>query len=123
MNSKNDSILFLSLLIVAIIIASSIDFLFGWVNAKFNADVVFKSGVALHGIIKKMMYIIVLVFFLYIAFLIAPKEIAVSSLTILYLGFLYSEINSIFSHLGLTEDGKDGALFIDFLKKVFKGVK
>ena len=44
--THNDDQYILALL-VTILIASTIDFLFGWVNARFNSNVVFESGVAL----------------------------------------------------------------------------
>lgn len=111
---------FIMFLIVAILLAGMIDFTFGWSNAKFNKDVQFISGQALYGIIKKMKYFIMAVFFYFVAFLIAPYELAYSSLIVFYIGYLWSEINSIFSHLGITEDGKDGSLFIDLVKNIFK---
>lgn len=111
---------FIMFLIVAILIAGMIDFSFGWSNARFNKDVKFISGLALHGIIKKIKHFIVVVFFYFVAFLIAPYELAYSSLVIFYIGYLWSELNSIFSHLGITEDGKEGSLFIDLLNNIFK---
>lgn|SRR5699024_7379387 len=111
---------FIMFLIIAILLAGMIDFTFGWSNAKFNKDVQFISGQALYGIIKKMKYFIMAVFFYFVAFLIAPYELAYSSLIVFYIGYLWSEINSIFSHLGITEDGKDGSLFIDLVKNIFK---
>lgn len=115
---QSNTDVYLYYLLMVIFIASNLDFSFGWINAKFNKEVNFRSGIALYGIIKKMMYFIILVFFFFISFLIVPYEIAVSSLSILYIGYLVSEVNSILSHLGLTSDGKKGSLFIDFLKNI-----
>src|SRR5690606_22800158 len=97
----------------------SIDFTFGWINARFNKNVIFKSGVALYGIIKKVMYFIVLVFFIPVS-VIVPEQVGVPALTILYLGYLLSEVNSILSHLELTEDGKKGELFRSFVSRLVK---
>lgn len=111
--------LYLVALLTAIIIASTIDFGFGRVNARFNSifnsNVKFGSGIALYGIIKKMIYFIVLVFFIVIALLIVPEKIAVPALVALLIGYLVSEINSILSHLELTQDGKKGELFRTFI--------
>lgn len=111
---------FLIALLTAIFVASTLDFLFGWINARFNSKVQFESGKALYGIIKKMMYFIVLVFFMMIAFLLIPEMVAFASLVALYVGYLVSEINSILSHLELTEDGKKGELFRGFIERLIK---
>ena len=105
-------------LLVTILIASTIDFLFGWLNARFNSSVVFESGVALYGIIKKMMYFITLVFFMVVAFLTIPENVANAAVYTLFIGYLLSEANSILSHLGLTDDGKKGEIFRDFLERI-----
>ena len=110
-------------LLVTILIASTIDFLFGWVNARLNSNVVFVSGVALYGIIKKMMYFVTLVLFMIIAFLIIPENVATAAVYTLFIGYLLSEANSILSHLGLTEDGKKGEVFRDFIEKIAKAEK
>lgn len=107
-------------LLVTILIASTIDFLFGWVNARLNSNVVFESGIALYGIIKKMMYFVTLVLFMVIAFLIIPENVATAAVYTLFIGYLLSEANSILSHLGLTEDGKKGEVFRDFIEKIVK---
>lgn len=117
--THNDDQYILALL-VTILIASTIDFLFGWVNARFNNSVVFKSGVALYGIIKKMMYFVTLVLFMIIAFLIIPENVATAAVYTLFVGYLLSEANSILSHLGLTDDGKKGEVFRDFIEKIVK---
>ena len=118
---KEDIDLYLIVLLSIILISNLIDFSFGWINAKFNKSVKFESGKALYGIIKKMMYFIVLILFSIIALAIIPHEIAIPSIIALYIGYLLSEINSILSHLELTDDGKKGELFITFIKKIFKG--
>lgn len=104
-----------------ILIASTIDWIFGWVNARLNSHVKFDSGVALYGIIKKMMYFVVLVLFMFVAFLIVPEKVALPSLYALYIGYLISEVHSILAHLNLTDDGKKGEVFATFLKRVTKG--
>lgn len=120
-NLKEDIDLYLIVLLSIILISNLIDFSFGWINARFNKNVIFESGKALYGIIKKMMYFIVLILFTVIALAIIPHEVAIPSITSLYIGYLLSEINSILSHLELTDDGKKGEPFITFIKKIFKG--
>ncbi|GIO25151.1 phage holin family protein [Oceanobacillus sp. J11TS1] len=113
---------FATFLLTLILIASTIDFLFGWINARFNKNVVFKSGIALFGIIKKIMYFIVLVFFIPASVLV-PESVGIPALFALYIGYLISEINSILSHLELTEDGKKGELFREFMSRLLKSEK
>lgn len=109
---------YITALLITILIASTIDFLFGWINARFNSKVEFISGVALYGIIKKMMYFVTLVFFMIVAFLTIPTQVATTIVYTLYIGYLLSESNSILSHLGMTDDGKNGDLFRDFLGRI-----
>jgi len=121
-NKLEDNIdLHLIVLTSLVLIANLIDFSFGWVNAKFNKKVEFISRIALYGIIKKMMYFIVLIFFSVIALAIVPSEISIPAITTLIIGYLLSEVNSILSHLDLTSDGKKGELFRTFISKVLKG--
>lgn len=102
-----------------ILIANIIDWCFGWINAKLNEKINFISGKALLGIIKKMMYFIVMVFFTMIAYIIVPSKIAFSSIFTLTTGYLLSELNSILGHLGIIDDSKEDLLFIDFLNTIF----
>lgn len=114
---------YLLALLALIIVANTVDFSFGWVNARFNSKVQFESNIALYGIIKKMMYFIVLVLFMVVAFMLVPQTIALPALYALYIGYLVSEINSILSHLNLTNDGKKGELFLTFISRLVKGDK
>lgn len=113
-----DKIKFLIVLLSLIVIVSVTDWAFGWINAKFNKSVTFQSNIALYGIIKKMMYFIVLVIFMFVGFLLLPSSLAFGALVTLYVGYLLSESNSVLSHLGLTDDGKKGDLFINFINTV-----
>lgn len=110
-------------LLAIILVVSTTDFSFGWINARFNKNVKFESGIALYGIIKKMMYFIVLVLFMIIAFLLVPEKVAIPAVVTLFIGYLVSEINSILSHLELTEDGKKGELFRTFISRILNGDK
>lgn len=115
--TSNDDKYIVALLVV-ILVASLIDFSFGWINAKFNNEVIFESGLALYGIIKKMMYFVTLVFFMIVAFLIVPEPVAIAAVYTLYIGYLLSEANSVLSHLGLTDDGKKGEIFREFIERI-----
>lgn len=103
-----------------ITIASTLDFLLGWLNAKFNVSVKFSSNKAIYGIARKIIMIMLLVFFIPVSMLI-PQPIGIGALWVLYLGYLFSEITSILNHLNLAEDDKRGDLFADFINKIFNG--
>lgn len=118
-NIKENEFLYLSYMGIIIIIASTLDFIFGWTNARFNKKVPFKSHIALYGIFKKMMYFLVITLFSFVAFLLLPFGVALSVVTTLSVGYIVTEFNSILSHLDLTDDGKKGDLFITMMKRVF----
>lgn len=105
-------------ILLLILVANVIDFVIGWVNAKFNGEVVFSSSKAILGIARKMILFILCVYFIPVALLV-PYDIGVAALYVLFLGYLASEINSILSHLKLTKDDKVNDLFADFIKKIF----
>jgi len=107
-------------LLTLILIANVIDFLMGWINAKFNEHVSFSSSKAIYGIARKMVMFIILVYFVPVAILV-PSPIGIGALYVLFVGYLASEINSILSHLRLSDDDKQTDLFIDFATKIFKG--
>jgi len=107
-------------LLTLILIANVIDFLMGWVNAKFNENVSFSSSKAIYGIARKMVMFIILVYFVPVSVLV-PSPIGIGALYVLFVGYLASEINSILSHLRMSEDDKQTDLFIDFATKIFKG--
>lgn len=105
-------------ILTLVLIANVIDFSLGWVNAKFNKDVAFSSSKAIFGIARKMIVFIVMVYFIPVALLV-PREIALPALYVLFGGYLYSEINSILSHLKMSDDDKSTDRFIDFVHKIF----
>lgn len=110
---------YLMALITAYLIAEVTDWSFGWLNARFNPNVEFKSGVALYGIIKKMMFFVGVSLFTVVAFLVVPTSVAYTAVTALLIGVIASEIHSIASHLGYTKDGKKGEILRDFIKRIF----
>lgn len=99
-----------------LVLLMMVDFLLGFTNAKFNQMVTFKSGQALAGIVKKMMYIAVVVVFSLVSLLL-PQPIGIGALYTFLFGMLYAELNSILSHLRVTEDGKDHSVFVDFIEQ------
>jgi toxin secretion/phage lysis holin len=104
--------------LVLILIANMIDFLLGWINAKFNTTVAFSSSKAIYGIARKMIMFILCVFFVPISLLV-PYPVGIAALYVLFTGYLLSELNSILSHLKLSEDDKSTDKFSDFIKKLF----
>jgi toxin secretion/phage lysis holin len=117
LNADNTKIWYILSLIL---IANIIDFLMGWINAKFNENVPFSSSKAIYGIARKMIMFIILVYFIPVSLLV-PPPIGIGALYVLFIGYLASEINSILSHLALTKDDKQTDLFINFVTKIFKG--
>ena len=104
-------------ILAVILLVSVLDFGMGWINAKFNKEVQFSSNVALYGIIKKIVYFMLLVLFIPIALLV-PAPIGISALYVLYLGYLLSELQSVLSHLNLASDDKQNQSFLDFVNKI-----
>jgi toxin secretion/phage lysis holin len=104
--------------LVLILIANMIDFLLGWINAKFNQTVSFSSSKAIYGIARKMIMFILCVFFVPISMLV-PYPVGIAALYVLFTGYLLSEINSILSHLKISDDDKSVDKFSDFIKKLF----
>jgi toxin secretion/phage lysis holin len=105
-------------LLALILMANMIDFLLGWINAKFNKSVSFSSSKAIYGIARKMILFMLCVFFIPISLLV-PYPIGIGALYVLFIGYLWSEINSILSHLKLAEDDKSTDKFSDFVSKIF----
>ncbi|HIZ53841.1 MAG TPA: phage holin family protein [Candidatus Enterococcus avicola] len=107
---KEQKILYiLSLLSVAMMI----DFLSGVLAAKMNHEILSKKGI--NGIIRKIASTILLVFFLPVA-LIIPGKTGIVLLTVLYLGYLGMEIQSILENY--QKMGIPIALFQTFLKQL-----
>jgi len=103
-------------LLTIILIVSLLDFILGWLNAKFTQAVDFSAGTALWGIIKKIVYFMLLVLFIPIALLL-PDLIALSALYILYTAYLLSELQSVLSHFN-----DDQTLLFKFIQKIAEEV-
>lgn len=98
--------------------ANIIDFLAGWINAKFNPKIQFSSSKAIMGIARKLLLFILLVYSIPVA-LLMPEPLGISALYVLYTGYLASEINSILNHFKLAKDDKSVDPFINFFKGLF----
>lgn len=85
---EQKNIYLLSLLSVAMII----DFISGVYAAKLHKEITSKRGI--NGIIRKVASMILLVFFLPVS-LIIPGQTGIALLSVLYLGYLFMEIQSI----------------------------
>ena len=109
-------------LLALILVANILDFVIGWINAKFNKNIQFSSGKAIFGIARKMVLFIVLVYFIPVAMLI-PQPLGISALYVLFIGYLVSEINSILAHFRLAEDDKTNDLFVNFVNNIFSDKK
>src|SRR5690554_576355 len=109
-------------LLALILVANILDFVIGWINAKFNKNIQFSSGKAIFGIARKMVLFIVLVYFIPVAMLI-PQPLGISALYMLFIGYLVSEINSILAHFRLAEDDKTNDLFVNFVNNIFSDKK
>ena len=67
-----------------------------------------------------MMYFMVIVISMIVAFMVVPEEVAFPVIVSLYVGYLFSEMSSIFAHLGLADDGKKDEVFKDFINRIIK---
>lgn len=116
LESDNTKLIYLLALIA---IANILDFLLGWINAKFNKKISFSSSRAIFGIARKMLLLILCVYFIPVALLI-PEPIGIGALYVLYFGYLLSELNSILTHLKLSDDDKTTDVFADFITSIFR---
>jgi|SRR5690606_28876429 len=115
LDNDNTKLLYLLALIMT---ANVIDFLIGWINAKFNPKIDFDTSKAIYGIARKLLLFILLVYAIPVA-LLMPEPLGIGSLYILYFGYLASEINSILYHFKLAKDYKSMDPFINFFTSIF----
>ena len=116
LESDNTKLIYFLALILG---ANIIDFLVGWLNARFNPKVEFSSSKAIMGIARKLLLFILLVYSIPVA-LLMPDPLGISALYVLYTGYLASEINSALHHFKLASDDKSVDSFIDFFKRIFE---
>lgn len=115
LETDNTKLIYILALIMG---ANIIDFVVGWINAKFNPKIKFSSSKAIYGIARKLLLFILLVYAIPVA-LLMPEPLGISALYVLYIGYLASEINSVLNHFKLAYDDKSMDPFIDFFKKIF----
>ena len=89
--TEDNKILFILFLIC---VAMVLDFLTGTVAAKVNPDIEFKSKVGINGILRKMVSVFLLTFFIPMS-VIVPGGAGTALLYTLYLGYLLMELKSI----------------------------
>lgn len=102
--------------------AAMCDFLAGITNAIYTQKIPFSSKKAQYGIIRKILTLAMMIALVPLAMLF-PMDIAMYSLTILYVGLAVTEIYSVLGHLGIVKDGDKhrnivGELFTGFLEKL-----
>lgn len=117
----------LIILITIYFIAAMLDFLAGITNAIYTDKVPFSSKKAQYGIIRKILTMAMMILVIPLA-LMFPMDIAVYSLTVLYVGIVATEIYSVLAHLGIVQDGEKhrnmvGIVFTEFLEKLLGSFK
>lgn len=116
--------LLLLILVVVYIIAGTIDFIAGTLNAIFTSDVAFSSRMSQLGIMRKLLTLACMILVIPFA-LMLPFDVGVYTLSILYIGVCVSEVYSILGHAGIVKDGNKhknilAVLFDNLLGKVLK---
>lgn len=103
LETEDNAVLFILFLICAAMI---LDFLTGTVAAKVNPDIEFKSKVGINGILRKIVSVFLLIFFIPMS-VIVPGGAGTALLYTLYIGYLMMELKSIlenYQKLGGTTD-------------------
>jgi toxin secretion/phage lysis holin len=114
----------LIVLIMVYIVAGTVDFLAGTFNAAYSKDVQFSSRTAQLGIVRKLVTLIIMILIIPLA-LILPYDVAIYSLSFMYVGIVSSEIYSIAGHVGIVKDGDKhknllGTLLNNFIDSIYK---
>ena len=114
----------LGILVVVYIIAGTIDFIAGTLNAILTSDVAFSSRMSQLGIMRRLLTLACMILVIPFA-LMLPFDVGVYTLSILYTGICASEVYSILGHAGIVKDGNKhkniiAVLFDNLLGKVLK---
>lgn len=106
------------LFILALInMAMIIDFITGTIAAKVNSNIKFNSKAGINGILRKIVSVIVMVFFIPLSVLV-PGDMGVALVYTLYIGYLVMELKSIAENLGkMGVDAEALKSLIDLLSK------
>lgn len=110
--TEDNKVIFILTLIA---IAMIIDFLSGTIAAKINPDIKFESKKGINGILRKLISIIVMIFFIPLSVII-PNGVGATLVYVLYLGYLLMELKSILENL--QKMGINITLFNNFIKEI-----
>lgn len=95
LETEDGKILFILTMIVTAMI---IDFLTGTIAAKVNSNITFNSKAGINGILRKIVSVIVMVFFIPLSVLV-PGNMGIVLVYTLYIGYLIMELKSITENL------------------------
>ncbi|MFM1542283.1 phage holin family protein [Helcococcus ovis] len=110
--TEDNKVIFILTLIA---IAMIIDFVSGTIAAKINPDIKFESKKGINGILRKLISIIVMIFFIPLSVII-PNAVGATLVYVLYLGYLLMELKSILENL--QKMGINITLFNNFIKEI-----
>lgn len=110
--TEDNKVIFILTLIA---IAMIIDFISGTIAAKINPDIKFESKKGINGILRKLISIIVMIFFIPLSVII-PNGVGATLVYVLYLGYLLMELKSILENL--QKMGINITLFNNFIKEI-----
>lgn len=110
--TEDNKVIFILTLIA---IAMIIDFISGTIAAKINPDIKFESKKGINGILRKLISIIVMIFFIPLS-VIMPNGVGATLVYVLYLGYLLMELKSILENL--QKIGINITLFNNFIKEI-----
>ncbi|MFM1542062.1 phage holin family protein [Helcococcus ovis] len=110
--TEDNKVIFILTLIA---IAMIIDFISGTIAAKINPDIKFESKKGINGILRKLISIIVMIFFIPLSVII-PNGVGATLVYVLYLGYLLMELKSILENL--QKMGVNITLFNNFIKEI-----
>lgn len=83
--------------LMLICIVMIIDFISGIIVVKINLEIEFKSKIGINGILRKVVSIVLLFFFIFLVLLVFGG-VGVGLLYVLYVGYLMMEIKLIFEN-------------------------
>ena len=95
LETEDGKILFILTMIVTAMI---IDFVTGTIAAKVNSNITFNSKAGINGILRKIVSVIVMVFFIPLSVLV-PGNMGIVLVYTLYIGYLIMELKSITENL------------------------
>lgn len=103
-------------MVLWLMVAMTIDFVLGFVLAKFKEEIDFSSFKAKIGIIVKLVELVLVVYFIPVA--VKFGEVGLTMYSIMLTGLILSELYSILGHIQLVDDDNN---WIDVVKKFLDG--